>query len=881
MLLPTPVAGLFESIPGVTKRFLRWIASRVAVGVLLGSLSAALAGPGHGVVTGMTSLDARYLDHAAPTDDEAPLPALLRPDRLESRNAQGLTPLLVTALQADLATASVLMDLGSDPRATDPEGNTVLHRSIRNPRRNSLTLPPSDWLERRRRHPVGTWLLQDFVWPEPTPVRRTFDLFFSVFLDIDIVPRRETPIMDVPSAVAFFLASGADVRATNQAGQSALSMALDPREFLGESERVQLLSVLQKASRSLDAPDSAGDTTLHHLARQGWESEILAAVLAAGADVRRTNAMGRTPLHEAAAAARDSRLLSALLKARPSIDARDADGRTALHLAAASGVADRPRVFEALLAAGADPQAVDRNGRTAVHLLLEGAWPWNGVAECLAMLVRSGARLGAADQQGRTPLHGLASLRGGNNPLFFLGLPGNLFLPDRVDFNARDSRGDTPLHLAAREGGQELFEWFVARGARLDATNALGETPARLASATDFPSIAASRTAKTDLFLAIEAGDAAAVASIVASDPGSMQRARPDGLTPLRRAVDLKRTAIIDLLHGHGVAWDPFSAVIGRRHEVLRDLLVRSPGVITNAVWGRGLLHAAAEHADIPILKNLLAAGADPKALDPWGLSPLGIAMVTGRREIEVQLRAMDLRESVFDSVYLGRIGLLKDCIRLDPGSAQTQNGFGVSPAAVAVALDRPELLEVLLRAGVSPDHTEPHQGRSLLHFAAIRNATNAIGLLLQAGARSEVFDARGLTPLHHAASAGAGDAVRLLLTNGANLETRSRPARPQFRGTMVDFTGGTPLHLAAISAETNSLKALLEAGASTIATDALGRRPRDLVVTPESRLLELEASAMTLCSPAPGTRAFGRRDLERQQQIARQWLSQGRRPGP
>jgi ankyrin repeat protein len=97
----------------------------------------------------------------------------------------------------------------------------------------------------------------------------------------------------------------------------------------------------------------------------------------------------------------------------------------------------------------------------------------------------------------------------------------------------------------------------------------------------------------------------------------------------------------------------------------------------------------------------------------------------------------------------------------------------------------------------------------------------------------------------------------------------------------MVDFTGGTPLHLAAISAETNSLKALLEAGASTIATDALGRRPRDLVVTPESRLLELEASAMTLCSPAPGTRAFGRRDLERQQQIARQWLSQGRRPGP
>lgn len=294
--------------------------TRGRVAILLGCLGAALAGhlgPDRAEASGKMVLDTRYLDVAPPTVDEAPLPGLLRPDGLESRDEHGLTPLLVTARQADLASASVLVDLGSDLRATDPEGNTVLHLSIRNPRRNGLTWPPSDWLARKRRHPVGTWLLQDFVRPEPTPHRRSFDLFFSVFLDVDIVPRREAPMYDVPNAVAFFLACGADVHATNHAGQSALSMALDPREFLGTPERVQLLSVLQKAARCLDVPDSEGGTPLHALARKGWGSEILDDLLAAGADVRRTNAMGRTPLHEAAASARDGNLLSGLLKAHP------------------------------------------------------------------------------------------------------------------------------------------------------------------------------------------------------------------------------------------------------------------------------------------------------------------------------------------------------------------------------------------------------------------------------------------------------------------------------------------------------------------------------------------------------------------------------------
>ncbi len=825
------------------------------------------------------SLDPALLDLAPPEEDSAPLPGLLRPDRLESRDAQGLTPLLLSALKADLATAAVLIDLGSDPRATDSRGDSVLHLSLRAYHRTPKTLPPSEWLERRRRHPVGTLLLQDFVWPEPTPIRRSFDLFFSTFLDVEIVPRRSTPLYQAPAAVAFFLACGADASATNQAGETILSMALDPRLQIADPDRAQLLAVLQKASRQLDARDSEGNTPLHRLARSGWASEILAPLLAAGADIHSTNHTGRTPLHEAAGSARDSSLLAELLRAGPAIEARDAEGRTALLVAAASGVADRPKVFEALLRAGADARATDRDGRSAAHLLLEGAWPWDGVAECLGRLARSGADLGAADRRGRTPLHCLAALRDGTSPLFFLRLPADLFAPDRVDFNARDAHGDTPLHLAARGGDQQLFEWFVAMGARLDAANAQGQTPGRIASATDFPSIVARRTVKTDLFLAIDADDGAAVESILASDPESIRRARTDGTTPLRWAVDRRRTRIIDILHRRGVAWDPFSAVIAHRWEALQALLVRSPGIVTNIESGRGLLHTAALHGDPKILQGLLAAGADPRAVDLWGLSPLGIALALGRPEIEAALRAKAQRETVFDAVYAGRVVVLKALLKADATLPRTNNGFGVSAAAVAAGTDQADVLKALLDAGCPVDLVDEAGGRSLLHFAAIRNATNSLRLLLKAGAPMETRDGRGLTPLHHAASAGAGTAVTMLVQAGADLEARSHPARPLFRGMAVDFTGCTPLHLAAISAETNALKALLDAGASTRATDHHGRTPRELVVTPESRLFDLDSDALTLCRPFGN--GISRRDLAEQQRIARLWLSTERRSRP
>lgn len=81
--------------------------------------------------------------------------------------------------------------------------------------------------------------------------------------------------------------------------------------------------------------------------------------------------------------------------------------------------------------------------------------------------------------------------------------------------------------------------------------------------------------------------------------------------------------------------------------------------------------------------------------------------------------------------------------------------------------------------------------------------------------------DRRESTPLHWAAFAGAELALSYIVAWNPNIDAR-------------DSKGLTPLHLAVIASEdlrsTKSIKQLLIKGADIYVTDALGRRPIDLL---------------------------------------------------
>jgi ankyrin repeat protein len=407
------------------------------------------------------------------------------------------------------------------------------------------------------------------------------------------------------------------------------------------------------------------------------------------------------------------------------------------------------RLFDALLhQLPASTEALD-------DLLQAGASPAGAGLLALALSRLNGAAQGAAlplnllergadpfgpDPRDRTPLH-LAVVN--MQPELLQAL-----LARGCDPNTRDRDGRTPLFAALEHGAQALplVRALIAYGANPEAADANGETPLGLAlehpaverwldwrdwarpnrplRADDLPAGAAAGALATvqrllELGFAVDTRDEQGASALLRAcgaghrdvaacllDAGAdATLAASSGVTPLAAAVAARRDALVGLLLERKVAIDQ-----------------RLPNETT-------ALMVAAAMGYPEIAEALLDAGADVNAVDVGGRSALHAAAQFGFEHND-SLRARRL----FD-------GLLKHGAEINQADSE-----GKTPLLL--------LLGAQLRPGSDCDAT---------HIGAL------VPLLLDAGAKVEHADQRGVTALHACAMHALLPPARVLLSRGAD----------------------------------------------------------------------------------------------------------------
>lgn len=307
----------------------------------------------------------------------------------------------------------------------------------------------------------------------------------------------ETPLMEAAlrghlATVRALLDGGADPNAQETGGgQSALMWALSERH----SAVVEAL-VTHKADVNLRS--KSGSTPLMFAAQGDLRSARV--LLAAGArpnDVHPDT--GQTALIIASTMGH-TEIVVALLDSGADPNIKDANTFTALHAAVRDsdyGVDHASRVKAAatvkvLLAHGADPNARLNQKKQTVRALNEvafqGATPLDLAAEVNSLdavreLVKGGADPKIATEQGTTSLMlavGAATdvQRTRSQEERGLALETAKFLVDQgVDVNAVGQFGWTALHCATYQGLNDVIEFLISKGAKIDAFDKLGQTP--------------------------------------------------------------------------------------------------------------------------------------------------------------------------------------------------------------------------------------------------------------------------------------------------------------------------------------------------------------------------------------------------------------------
>ena len=562
----------------------------------------------------------------------------------------------------------------------------------------------------------------------------------------------------------------------NKSGYSLWSRAYrNDVSVLSTAASLGLTSIVHHlvlSGHDIESADNTGATALIRAAEDG-HTDTVEILVAAGADINRADVGGTTALIKAATKGHKG-TVTALLQCNPNIQAQTVHGESALYCAVYAG---NKAIAELLLNNGANIEAenkiwgaalLSRNAAmiqyvsglidgdakkdtrsSLLEYMMRGQWPRS--AEIINILLKEGADLNYSVDGGETPIH-LAARNGLIHPVEFL-------LGHGVDPNLRTADGDTPLHWASFRGSSEVIGILLKSGADITAQNNAGESV--LHTCMHY----ASHEETVDVLLAQGA-------------PANM----PDcsGRTALHEAArrgfeDNVQSLLLsgaDLDTKDNQGWTALQHAAAAGHnEVVQQLLQRKP------IFGQPSYQSLLESArlrdaikanDIPLAQRLLCE--ENISVHPPSRSGRTALHYAAKNGLGVIVKALIQRGAYInaripDSIYIHWVTYLGHIPH------EAYECAWVTPLHNSAGEGHAEVTEILLRSGADL-HAAGGQGYTPLSVAVHAGQTNVVKILLDHGADFRTKDRPNRpSQLYWAVQLGHEDIVRLLLEHGADEE--------------------------------------------------------------------------------------------------------------
>jgi ankyrin repeat protein len=778
---------------------------------------------------------------AASANDTGTIKSLLDAKaKINIKNTLGKTPLMLALEKNRIPIAETLIKSGADMSITDRQKRNILHYIASISQANKLlSAIPTQGLNIDAKDENGNTPL--LIAAESSQWNNV-DLFLAMGAQVNISNRAgKTPLLFAGAkgnlaTVKNLMEKGADVKKADNAGMTLIHYLAANRTkgaLALLSDAVSKGALVNAASTDGSSPIGIsiaegnsgafsvflelgadkdfleGKTTpLHIFAYEKKRKDFSKTLIEKGADIKKTSTEGKTILH-LAASQDDWQFVNFVLGFNPDINARDSGGLTPL-LAAIDKSAIRSAGI--LMEKGADVNVKDRIGRNAIHYLAAA----KNATGLLSKLEGSKLDINAKDSTGRTPL-AMAVENGRTENVEYL-------LNIGADVNGIDHAGNA-LILAAYEKSRPMLNLFINRGAKLNVKKSDG---------------------KTLLLLGLENNDTSLV-QLLADKGINVNEQQANGKYPLEFAIEKKQTVnvktLLDAKADHTIktsGGDPLlSLTIEKRNETVAGLLLQK-GADPNGKnrAGRNHLFHSLDENQPAIFKLLIDFNADINEKDANGTPLIFTATDKNRtlflkyildKNVDINATDSNLNTAVIVAAWKGFYEPVK--MLVDKGADINRNGQD-GENALFKAIDAPgnsgvPIINLLAKQGANIKAVNKN-GDTLLHRSIKERKLNLFELFLKLGADPNSANKNGDTLLMQLsnidAPSGKGAALnKMIAENKTSIKLIQTLLKNGADPNTTNKYGNTALNLARVKRNYEIVTALLSGGAQVNLQDKHG----------------------------------------------------------